>query len=213
MDYERVLVFGAHPDDEMTMAATMAKMVSAGTQLYICIMTDGCEGYPKPEWKDKIVAMRKQEQADPPAGGRFATTGPPSAVRRTAPASLTYPSRCGPPRSHSTSSGGAPGRTSCAKQKKSKPPSRPTSSASGWPRRPSCTTFFPADCDGGGPMAARSAQLSTMVKRDLLLRGRSLRAVTSVVTLVLCLLAPGGLLMAEREVEMGLFIVFPKIWL
>ncbi len=64
MNYERVLVFGAHPDDEMTMAATVARMVSEGTKVYICIMTDGCEGYPKPEWKDEIVAMRKQEQAD-----------------------------------------------------------------------------------------------------------------------------------------------------
>ncbi len=52
-------------------------------------------------------------------------------------------------------------------------------------------------------MAARSAQLSTMVKRDLLPRSRSLRGLTSVVTLVLCLLAPGGPLAAEREAEMG----------
>lgn len=64
MSYERVLVFGAHPDDEMTMAATMAKLVSEGTELYICIMTDGSEGYPRPEWRDSIVAMRKEEQAD-----------------------------------------------------------------------------------------------------------------------------------------------------
>ncbi len=42
-----------------------------------------------------------------------------------------------------------------------------------------------------------------MVKRDLLPRGRFLRGLTSVVTLVLCLLAPGGPLMAEREAEMG----------
>ncbi|MCK4300830.1 MAG: PIG-L family deacetylase [Planctomycetes bacterium] len=64
MNYERILVFGAHPDDEMTMAGTMAKLISQGTEVYICIMTDGCEGYPKPEWKDEIVAMRRQEQLD-----------------------------------------------------------------------------------------------------------------------------------------------------
>ncbi len=52
-------------------------------------------------------------------------------------------------------------------------------------------------------MAARSAQLNRQVKRDLLPRGRSLRGLTSVVMLVLCLLAPGGPLMAEKEAEMG----------
>ena len=64
MDYQRILVFGAHPDDEMTMSATMARLVSRGTEVYICIMTNGCEGYPKPEWRDRIVEMRKKEQAD-----------------------------------------------------------------------------------------------------------------------------------------------------
>ena len=64
MNYERVLVFGAHPDDETTMAGTIAKMASEGTKVYVAILTDGREGYPKPEWRDKIVAMRKAEQAD-----------------------------------------------------------------------------------------------------------------------------------------------------
>ena len=63
MNYERILVFGAHPDDETTMAGTMAKLASEGTKVYVAIMTDGCEGYPKPEWKQKIVEMRKAEQA------------------------------------------------------------------------------------------------------------------------------------------------------
>ncbi len=62
MNYERVLVFGAHPDDELRMAGTMAKMSAAGTKVYVAIMTDGCEGYPKAAWKDKIVEMRKAEQ-------------------------------------------------------------------------------------------------------------------------------------------------------
>lgn len=59
--YERVLVFGAHPDDELAMACTMAKLAAEGTQVYVCIMTNGCEGYPRPEMKDTIVATRRQE--------------------------------------------------------------------------------------------------------------------------------------------------------
>lgn len=62
MNYQRILVFGAHPDDETTMAGTMAKLAAEGCEVYVAIMTDGCEGYPKPEWKDSIVAMRKVEQ-------------------------------------------------------------------------------------------------------------------------------------------------------
>lgn len=59
--YERVLVFGAHPDDELTMAGAMAKFAAEGTEVYICIMTDGREGYPRPEMKDTIVALRRKE--------------------------------------------------------------------------------------------------------------------------------------------------------
>lgn len=62
VNYERILVFGAHPDDETTMAGTMAKLASEGCKVYVAIMTDGCEGYPKPEWKDTIVEMRRAEQ-------------------------------------------------------------------------------------------------------------------------------------------------------
>lgn len=63
MDYRRVLVFGAHPDDELTMAPTMAMLAEQGVEVYICISTNGSEGYPKPEWKDEIVEMRAAEMA------------------------------------------------------------------------------------------------------------------------------------------------------
>jgi len=62
VNYKRILVFGAHPDDEMTMAATMRKLSDMGVEVHVCISTDGCEGYPHPEWKDSIVEMRKREQ-------------------------------------------------------------------------------------------------------------------------------------------------------
>ncbi len=59
--YDRILVFGAHHDDELTMACTMAKLAQEGTEVYVCIMTDGCEGYPRPEMRDTIVETRSRE--------------------------------------------------------------------------------------------------------------------------------------------------------
>ncbi|MFW5867586.1 MAG: PIG-L deacetylase family protein, partial [Armatimonadota bacterium] len=64
MDYSRILVFGAHPDDELTMAPTMAMLAEHGVEVYICISTNGSEGYPRPEWKDEIVEMRARDMAE-----------------------------------------------------------------------------------------------------------------------------------------------------
>ena len=64
MNYRRVLVFGAHPDDELVMAPAMAKFVSLGVEVVIAMMTDGCEGYPSPDMKDTIVEVRRQEQEE-----------------------------------------------------------------------------------------------------------------------------------------------------
>jgi len=61
MNYERILVFGAHPDDEQTMAGTMAEMADRCVDVYVAIFTDGREGYPEPWMKDKIVEMRRAE--------------------------------------------------------------------------------------------------------------------------------------------------------
>ena len=61
MNYQRILVFGAHPDDEQTMAGTMAKMADMGVEVYVAIFTDGREGYPEPWMKDRIVEMRRAE--------------------------------------------------------------------------------------------------------------------------------------------------------
>ncbi len=63
MDYKRVIVFGAHPDDELRMAPAMAKMAADGTQVVVVIFTNGCEGYPDPALKDSIVELRAQEMA------------------------------------------------------------------------------------------------------------------------------------------------------
>jgi LmbE family N-acetylglucosaminyl deacetylase len=64
MRYERVMVFGAHPDDELRMAAAIAKMGAAGTAVTVVIFTDGCEGFPRLDMKDTIVATRAKEGAD-----------------------------------------------------------------------------------------------------------------------------------------------------
>jgi LmbE family N-acetylglucosaminyl deacetylase len=61
MNYRRILVFGAHPDDELSMANAMAKFASLGVEVYVCTPTDGSEGYPLPEMKGSIVASRLAE--------------------------------------------------------------------------------------------------------------------------------------------------------
>ena len=64
MNYERILVFGAHPDDELAMTGTMAKLADSGVAVAVVTMTNGSEGYPRPEMRDTIVAMRRREMAD-----------------------------------------------------------------------------------------------------------------------------------------------------
>ena len=64
MDYERILVFGAHPDDEFSMAGTMAKLAERGVEVYVVTMTNGNEGYPRAEMREGIVAMRRAEAAE-----------------------------------------------------------------------------------------------------------------------------------------------------
>jgi len=64
MNYDRILVFGAHPDDEIAMAGTMAKLSAAGTEVYVAIYTDGSEGYPDPAMRDLIVETRAREQEE-----------------------------------------------------------------------------------------------------------------------------------------------------
>lgn len=61
MNYKKVIVFGAHPDDEITMGGTIYKMSKNGTKVIVVTMTDGCEGYSEIEMKDKIVEVRKKE--------------------------------------------------------------------------------------------------------------------------------------------------------
>ena len=61
MHYKRILVFGAHPDDELRMTAAIARFSAEGTKVTVAIFTDGCEGFPDVSMKDTIVATRAQE--------------------------------------------------------------------------------------------------------------------------------------------------------
>ncbi len=61
MNYRRIMVFGAHPDDEFAMAGTIAKLAMKKVKVTVLTFTDGCEGYPLPEMKDTIVATRRKE--------------------------------------------------------------------------------------------------------------------------------------------------------
>ncbi|MFP4057398.1 MAG: PIG-L deacetylase family protein [Candidatus Brocadiia bacterium] len=64
MDYQRILVFGAHPDDELTMAGTIARLAGAGVEVTVVTLTNGSEGYPRAEMRESIVACRRQEAAE-----------------------------------------------------------------------------------------------------------------------------------------------------
>jgi LmbE family N-acetylglucosaminyl deacetylase len=60
---ERVLCFGAHPDDiDFGAAGTIAAWTAAGVQVSYCIMTDGDAGGFDPSSREEIVALRAEEQ-------------------------------------------------------------------------------------------------------------------------------------------------------
>ena len=61
MNVSRVLVFGAHHDDEILMAGTIALLAERGVKVTIVILTDGSEGYPDPAMRDRIAALREEE--------------------------------------------------------------------------------------------------------------------------------------------------------
>jgi len=61
--YRRVMVCAAHPDDEMSMAGTITKFVQTSAEVYVVVMTDGCEGYPALDMQGRVVEMRRREAA------------------------------------------------------------------------------------------------------------------------------------------------------
>ena len=59
-----ILIFGAHHDDELAMAGTIARLARQGCDVHLAVLTDGCEGYPAPGLRASIVAARKREAAE-----------------------------------------------------------------------------------------------------------------------------------------------------
>ncbi|WP_247042510.1 PIG-L deacetylase family protein [Arthrobacter rhizosphaerae] len=60
---ERVLCFGAHPDDiDFGAAGTVAAWTATGVEVSYCIMTDGDAGGFDPSQREAIVALRAEEQ-------------------------------------------------------------------------------------------------------------------------------------------------------
>nr|MDO8133443.1 PIG-L family deacetylase [Candidatus Njordarchaeum guaymaensis] len=57
-----LLVFGAHPDDEVVgVGGTIAKLTKVGHDVFVVIFTKGEEGYADRKLKDTIAEVRKKE--------------------------------------------------------------------------------------------------------------------------------------------------------
>lgn len=58
----RVVIFGAHPDDEVVgVGGTIAKLSKAGNEVFVVIFTKGEEGYADKRLKDTISELRRKE--------------------------------------------------------------------------------------------------------------------------------------------------------
>jgi LmbE family N-acetylglucosaminyl deacetylase len=62
--FDKALVFGPHPDDaELAGGATMAKWASEGTEVILCVVTNGAMGSNDPNvGRDELIAARESEQ-------------------------------------------------------------------------------------------------------------------------------------------------------
>lgn len=67
MDWSRILVFGAHPDDEIIgPGGTLARFAREGAYIVVVTMTAGETGYASADLRDKVAQLRAEEarQAD-----------------------------------------------------------------------------------------------------------------------------------------------------
>lgn len=61
-EWKSILVFGAHPDDEIIgVGGTIAKLSRMGKDVYVVTFTAGETGYARPEEKDSIASIRLKE--------------------------------------------------------------------------------------------------------------------------------------------------------
>ncbi len=61
--YSRIMIWGAHPDDEILMAGTIAAHADAGAEVVIVTISRGDAGYCRAEWAEDIAQRRREEAA------------------------------------------------------------------------------------------------------------------------------------------------------
>jgi LmbE family N-acetylglucosaminyl deacetylase len=61
--YDRIMIWGAHPDDEILMAGTIAAHSDAGAEVVVVTISRGDAGYCRAEWADDIAQRRREEAA------------------------------------------------------------------------------------------------------------------------------------------------------
>ena len=61
--YNRIMVWGAHPDDEISMGGTIAAHADAGSEVVVVTISRGDAGYCRAEWADDIAGRRREEAA------------------------------------------------------------------------------------------------------------------------------------------------------
>jgi len=62
--YDRIMIWCAHPDDEIIMAGTIAAHADAGAEVVVVTVSRGDAGYCRAEWADTIADLRRAEAAE-----------------------------------------------------------------------------------------------------------------------------------------------------
>ena len=62
--YQRIMIWGAHPDDEILMGGTIAAHADAGAQVVVVTISRGDAGYCRAEWAETIADRRREEAAE-----------------------------------------------------------------------------------------------------------------------------------------------------
>jgi len=61
--YDRIMIWCAHPDDEILIGGTIAAHADAGAEVVVVTISRGDAGYCRPEWADDIAQRRREEAA------------------------------------------------------------------------------------------------------------------------------------------------------
>jgi len=61
--YDRIMIWCAHPDDEILIGGTIAAHADAGAQVVVVTISRGDAGYCRAEWADDIAQRRREEAA------------------------------------------------------------------------------------------------------------------------------------------------------